>query len=99
MNSTTKDREFVDEIGSEAALKEIALKQKIVAHHNKWIIKREFEVGKLIYQRNLKDSEERKLAANWEGPYRIRMKTRTVAYCLDDLIKGLLPITWNTEKL
>lgn len=35
-----EELEFVDEIISEAALREIALKQKIAAHHNKRVIKR-----------------------------------------------------------
>jgi len=91
--------EFVDEVRSEAALRETALKQKIAAHHSKKVIKREFEVGDLILQRNQKDSEEGKLTANWEGPYRVRMKTGTGAYRLEDLHKGIVPRTWNAEKL
>ena len=79
--------------------KEIPLKQKIAAQHNKKVIKREFEIGDLVQRRNQKDSEERKLIANWEGPYRIAMKSGTGAYDLEDLIKGAIPRTWNIEKL
>jgi len=63
-----EELEFVDEVRSEAALRETTLKQKIAARHNKKVIKREFEVGDLVLRRNQKDSEEGKLAANWEGP-------------------------------
>lgn len=31
------------------------------------------------------------LAANWEGPYKIGMKTRTGVYDLDGLVKGPIP--------
>ena len=55
-------------------------KQKIAARHSKKVIKREFKVGDLVLRRNQKDLEEGKLAANWEGPYRVRMKTGMGAY-------------------
>jgi len=83
-----EELEFVDEVKSEAALRETALKQKIAARHSKKVIKREFEVGDLVLRRNQKDSKEGKLVANWEGPYRVRMKTETGAYRLEDLHKG-----------
>ena len=94
-----EELEFLDEVRSEAALKEAALKQKVAARYNKRVVPREFEVGDLVLRRNMKNSDEGKLAANWEGPYRIRMKTGTGAYELEDLIKGPLPRTWNAEKL
>jgi hypothetical protein len=94
-----EELEFVDEIRSEDALRETTLKQKIAARHNKKVIKREFKVGDLVLRRNQKDSEEGKLAANWKGPYKIRMKTVTGAYDPDDLRKDPIPRTWNTEKL
>lgn len=60
------------------------------------MIKREFEVGDLILRRNQKDYEEGKLAANWEGPGIIQIKSGTRAYSLEDLVKGSIPRTWNT---
>jgi len=72
-----EELEFIGEIRSETSLREVTLKQKIAARHNKKFIKREFEVGDLVLRRNQKDPEERELAANWEGPYRIMMKTGT----------------------
>jgi len=90
---------FVDEVQSEAALLETTLKQKIAARDSKKVIKREFAVGDLVLRRNQKHSKEGKLAANWEGPYRVRMKTGTGAYGLEDLHKRTIPRTWNAEKL
>jgi hypothetical protein len=63
------------------------------------VVKREFEVDDLVLRRNHKDSEEGKLAANWEGPLRVQMKTGTGAYGLEDLHKGTILRTWNSEKL
>jgi len=39
---------FIEEFRSEATLKEAAIKQKIANHHNKKVVKSEFEVGDLI---------------------------------------------------
>ncbi|MCI80209.1 hypothetical protein A2U01_0101480 [Trifolium medium] len=51
------------------------MKQKIAARHDAKVIKRSFDVGSLVLRRNAKDSYEGKLAANWEGLYRVRGKT------------------------
>jgi hypothetical protein len=80
-------------------LREAALKQNIVARHNKKFRKREFEVGDLVIRRNQKDTEEGKLAAKWDGPFRIRIQTRTGAFGLEDLHQNAIPRTWNAEKL
>jgi len=93
MANLHEELEFVDEVRSEAALRETALKQKIAARYSKKLIKREFEVGDLVLRRNQKDFEEGKLVVHWEGPYRIRMKTETGAYGLEDLHKGNIPRT------
>lgn len=97
-NSTNLVEE-VDEVRNEAALHETTLKQKITARHSKKVVNREFEVGDLFLRRNEKDSEKGKLVANWEGPYKVRMKIGTGAYGLEDLNKGTILRTWNTEKL
>lgn len=49
------------------------------------VTKQEFEVGNLVFRRNHKDSQEGKLAANWEGPYRVRAKTGNEACYLENL--------------
>jgi len=40
-----EELELIDEIRSEVALKEIELKQKIAARHNRRVIQREFQFG------------------------------------------------------
>ncbi|KAI5424734.1 hypothetical protein KIW84_030792 [Lathyrus oleraceus] len=77
MNDETlrAELDLVEEIRSEAALRETTLKQKIALRHDAKVIKREFQVGTLVLRRNQKNPREGKLAANWEGPYRVRDKT------------------------
>lgn len=99
LDNSTNLGEEVDEVRNEAALWETSLKQKIAASHGKKVVNREFEVGDLVLRRNQKDYEEGKLAANWEGPYKVWMKIGTGAYALEDLNKGTILRTWNTEKL
>ncbi|GAU32257.1 hypothetical protein TSUD_53840 [Trifolium subterraneum] len=81
-----------------ASLREATLKQKIAARHDKRVIKREFEVGSLVLRRNHKDSREGKLAANWEGPYRVRAKTENGAYHLKDLYGKEIPRNMERRK-
>ncbi|GAU39725.1 hypothetical protein TSUD_144910 [Trifolium subterraneum] len=66
-----EELDLVEELRTGASLREATLKQKIAARYDKMVIKREFEVGSLVLRRNQKDSREGKLAANWEGPYRV----------------------------
>ncbi|GAU47361.1 hypothetical protein TSUD_403640 [Trifolium subterraneum] len=94
-----EELDLVEELRTGASLREATLKQKIAARHDKRVIKREFEVGSLVLRRNQKDSREGKLAANWEGPYRVRAKTENGVYHLEDLYGKEIPRTWNAEKI
>ncbi|GAU45421.1 hypothetical protein TSUD_182900 [Trifolium subterraneum] len=86
-----EELDLIEELRTGASLREATLKQKIDARHDKRVIKREFEVGSLVLRRNQKDSREGKLAANWEGPYRVRAKTENRAYQLEDLYGKEIP--------
>ncbi|GAU30613.1 hypothetical protein TSUD_62330 [Trifolium subterraneum] len=93
-----EELDLVEELRTGASLREATLKQKIAARHDKRVIKREFEVGSLVLRRNQKDSREGKLAANWEGPYRVRAKTENGAYHLEDLYgKEIPPLNANVH--
>ena len=94
-----EELDLLEELREGAALREATLKQKIAKRHDKRVIKREFDVGTLVLRRNQKDSREGKLAANWEGPYRVRAKTENGAYYLEDLYGKEIPRPWNAEKL
>ncbi|CAJ2661783.1 unnamed protein product [Trifolium pratense] len=94
-----EELDLVEEIRTGASLREATLKQKIAVRHDVKVIKREFEVGSLVLRRNAKDSQDGKLAANWEGPYRVIDKTENGAYYLEDLRGKKLPRPWNAQKL
>ncbi|KAK2410919.1 hypothetical protein QL285_046252 [Trifolium repens] len=66
-----EELDLVEEFREGVTLREMSLKQKIAARHDKRVVKREFDVGSLVLRRNLKDSSEGKLAPNWEGPYQL----------------------------
>ena len=83
--------DLVEEIRSGAALREVTLKQRVALRHDEKVIRREFQVGSLVLRRNQKDSREGKLAANWEGPYRVQGATGTRAYYLEQLNGEPLP--------
>ena len=44
--------DLVEEIRSGAALREATLKQRVALHHNDKVIRREFQIGSLVLQRN-----------------------------------------------
>jgi hypothetical protein len=94
-----EELDLVEEIRSGAALREASLKQKIALRHDAKVIRREFQIGSLVLSRNQKDSREGKLAANWEGPYRVRDKIDNGAYYLEHLDGEPLARPWNAEKL
>ncbi|GAU41925.1 hypothetical protein TSUD_25660 [Trifolium subterraneum] len=74
-----EELDLVEEIRTTASLKEASLKQLVAARHDTKVIKRDFEVGSLVLRRNAKDSHEGKLAANWEGPYRVASALKTTS--------------------
>ena len=94
-----QELDLVEEIRTGASLRETSLKQKISLRHNAKVFRRDFEVGSLVLRRSHKDSREGKLAANWEGPYRVRDKTNKGAYYLEQLNGDEIPRPWNAEKL
>ncbi|MCH96319.1 gag-pol polyprotein [Trifolium medium] len=94
-----EELDLLEELRDSATLREASLKQKIAIRHDKKVIKRDFDIGSLVPRRNQKDSREGKLAANWEGPYRVQAKIGNGAYYLENLYGEELPRPWNAEKL
>lgn len=48
---------------------------------------------------SMKDQNARKLAPNWEGPYRVTTVAKMGAYYLEDVEERLLPRPWNVSNL
>ncbi|XP_061360638.1 uncharacterized protein LOC133304610 [Gastrolobium bilobum] len=92
----------IEEAREVAHVKEIALKQRIAARYNSKVVRRSFNVGDLVLRRadiGNKNTWQGKLAANWEGPYRIYSKTDKGEYVIETLSGLTIPRTWNADKL
>lgn len=63
---------------------------------------REFDAGDLVLYRavgSARDANARKLAPNWERPYKVTAIARSEAYYLEDMEERPLPWPWNVQKL
>ncbi|XP_072058228.1 uncharacterized protein [Arachis hypogaea] len=93
------EKDLVDEAREMAHLTEVALKQMMALRYNAKVLKREFGKNDLVLQRNdigLPTQGEGKLAANWEGLYRVKDMLGKGAYKLEKLDGKEIPRTWNT---
>ncbi|XP_057755592.1 uncharacterized protein LOC130974751 [Arachis stenosperma] len=96
------EKDLIDETRKMAHLTETALKQRMALRYNTKVIKREFEPNNLVLRRNdigLPTPGEGKLAANWEGPYRIKKVMGKGAFKLERLDGKEVPRTWNADNL
>ncbi|XP_072052127.1 uncharacterized protein [Arachis hypogaea] len=96
------EKDLVEETREMAHLSETALKQRMAMRYNAKILKREFERNDLVLRRNdivLPAPGEGKLAAKWEGPYRIKEGIGKGAYKLEKLNGKEIPRTWNADNL
>ncbi|KAI9073225.1 hypothetical protein K1719_044834 [Acacia pycnantha] len=85
-----------------AHCRDIATKQLIVARYNKKVRPRSFQLGDLVLKRadiRNKNAKDSKLAANWDGPYRLRETLEKGAYVLETLDESPIKRTWNADKL
>ncbi|XP_015938645.1 uncharacterized protein LOC107464228 [Arachis duranensis] len=98
----TIEKDLIDEAREMAHLTEIALKQRMALRYNTKVLKREFEPNDLVLRRNdigLPTPGEGKLAANWEGPFRVKKVMGKGAYKLERLDGKEVPRTWNADNL
>ncbi|XP_057724000.1 uncharacterized protein LOC130939958 [Arachis stenosperma] len=84
----TVEKDLIDEAREMAHLTETALKQRMALRYNTKVLKRDFEPDDLVLRRNdigLPTPGEGKLAANWEGPYRVKKAMGKGAFKLERL--------------
>ncbi|XP_015947400.1 uncharacterized protein LOC107472389 [Arachis duranensis] len=96
------EKDLIDETREMAHLTETALKQRMALRYNTKVIKRELEPNDLVLRRNdigLQTPREGNLAANWEGPYRIKKVMGKGAFKLERLDGKEVPRTWNADNL
>ncbi|XP_057745745.1 uncharacterized protein LOC130963660 [Arachis stenosperma] len=94
--------DLVEEVRTIAAVRHKALQQRLGKCHNKRVKPRSFNFGDLVLRKTeeaRKPPTHGKLAATWEGPYRIHQVLGKGAYRLEQLDGTVLPSTWNINSL
>ncbi|XP_014489934.1 uncharacterized protein LOC106752716 [Vigna radiata var. radiata] len=85
-----------------AAVRAKALKRLVVRRYNTKVRPRHLVEGDLVWRKVGEARREKahgKLAASWEGPYRIREGLNNGAYRLEHLDGKAIPNTWNISHL
>jgi len=98
VEATLEELDFMDESRNNVALTKAASKQATATRYNRKVRPRDFDPRDLVLQRadvGNKNTREGKLAANWEGPYRVTSSTGSGAYILESLDGLPIPRTWN----
>ncbi|XP_025639166.1 uncharacterized protein [Arachis hypogaea] len=105
---TTKEtaRQFeldlLEEVISSTTIKQLVMQQHIARRYNQRLHPRSFQVNNIVLRKAeqaRRPSSHGKLAANWEGPYRIIEVIGNGAYRLQTLDGKDLPNTWNVSSL
>ncbi|KAK4284153.1 hypothetical protein QN277_001022 [Acacia crassicarpa] len=84
----TAELDLVDEVQTTAHLRDLATKQLIMARYNRKVGLHSFKGNDLVLRRadiGNKNARDGKLAANWEGPFRIKEQLGKGAYTLESL--------------
>ena len=85
-----------------AQVRTAAAKERIARKYNARVVPRSFLPGSLVLRRASvggRNATEGKLAANWEGPYRVIRASGSGAYKLETLAGEPVPRTWNASNL
>ncbi|XP_057425850.1 uncharacterized protein LOC130719235 [Lotus japonicus] len=97
-----EDLDLLAERRAVANCRELIAKQHAAIRYSKKVVHRVFLPGDLVLRNasiGARGTERGKLAANWEGPYRITEATGTGAYKLEKLSGEKIPRTWNAANL
>jgi len=94
--------DLLEEYREVATVRLAEYQQELTRRYN-WDVKtREFSVGDLVLRKavgHMRDTNARKLAPTWEGPYRVITIAGTGAYYLEELDEKPLPGLWNVHNL
>ena len=94
------EKDLLEETREASAIRNAYYKQVISRYHNKQVKERLFQVGDLILRKVESTGKHvKKLAPNWEGPFRIRQIVCPGTYRLDELDGRHVPRCWNSEHL
>nr|XP_025616244.1 uncharacterized protein LOC112708272 [Arachis hypogaea] len=94
--------DLIEEIRETAAIRHRALQQQLSRRYGQKVKPRSFNTGDLVLRKTeqaRRPPSHGKLAATWDGPYRISEVLGRGAYKLEDLNGTKLPSTWNVGSL
>ncbi|XP_072060182.1 uncharacterized protein [Arachis hypogaea] len=93
--------DIIEEIRDIATLRQRAAQHALDCQYNKMVKSRSFGKGDLILRKTdtaRKPPSHGKLAANWDGPYRIAEVLGNGVYKLESIDGKILPNTWNVSS-
>ncbi|XP_015945770.1 uncharacterized protein LOC107470831 [Arachis duranensis] len=96
------DLDLIEEIRETAAIRHRALQQQLSRRYGQKVKPRSFNTGDLVLRKTeqaRRPPSHGKLAATWEGPYKISEVLGRGAYKLEDISGTKLPNTWNVGSL
>nr|KYP62573.1 hypothetical protein KK1_017112 [Cajanus cajan] len=94
--------DVVDEVRDRSQIIAEACKQRMSRRFNSKLKPRNFREGDLVWRASgsaRRNPSEGKLAANWDGPFRVRHALQNGAYKLEELSGKVIPRTWNSTHL
>jgi hypothetical protein len=91
--------DLIQEVRDKAHFREFVTKQRAARRYNTRVIPRKFKEGDLVLKRPMGKDKGGKLAANWEGPFRINEVFEGGAYRLETMEGEILHRTWNISNL
>ncbi|XP_072058155.1 uncharacterized protein [Arachis hypogaea] len=94
--------DIIEEVKDITALRQRATQQAIARQYNKSVKSRAFVKGDLVLRKTeaaRKPPSHGKLAANWDGPYRISEVLGNGAYILELIDGQVLANSWNVSSL
>ncbi|GAU22916.1 hypothetical protein TSUD_326890 [Trifolium subterraneum] len=91
--------DLLPQLREKAHFREFYTKQRAARKYNTRVIPRKFKEGDLVLKRPMGRDKGGKMAANWEGPFRIHEAFEGGAYRLETMEGEIIPRTWNIANL
>ncbi|KAK2422428.1 hypothetical protein QL285_032963 [Trifolium repens] len=91
--------DLVQELRDRAYFREFVSKQRAARRYNTRVMARRFRERDLVLKRPMGKDKGGKLAANWEGPFKINEAFEGGAYRLETMEGEVLHRTWNVADL
>jgi hypothetical protein len=73
--------------------------ESLKRYYNKSVVLRELEIRDLVLKEDIWTKDKHKFSLPWEGPFKVMGIATPGAYVLAEVDGGMLPNTWNVDKL